>query len=71
MNRKLKKIKEQKDLIKKEKSIFFMQSVALASYARFCIKLKIVPELKMIETLENCEDEKKLMHSHKTFLAHL
>lgn len=71
MNRKLRKIANLKEAQEKKKKVYFMQSVALQSYARFCIKLNEPPKADVVEMLSNCEDVKKLMESHKIFISHL
>lgn len=48
--------------------VYLMQSVALANYAKLCIKLNEVPRIKVINELKKCEDVKKLHESNQIFL---
>lgn len=71
MNRKLKKITNQKEKLQKKVHVYFMQSVALSNYSKLCIKLKEPPKKDVIEFLSDCQDVKKLIESNKIFTSHL
>lgn len=56
---------------KEEKAIYLMQAVCLANYCKLCIQLNQIPELSVVQMINNCEDTKKLIETNKIILSEL
>lgn len=56
---------------KEQKAIYLMQSVCLTNYCKLCHKLKLVPDLVVVNMINDCEDTKKLNDTNKIILSEL
>jgi hypothetical protein len=55
----------------KQKAIYLMQIVCLSNYCKLCIKLEKIPELSVVNNINNCEIISDLNEINKIILREL